>query len=159
MSLEVPDPLNFTLSAETLLAAGATPIVAGDDWTLRFQVRDIAGPVSLAGVQLICMTWRKDRFSTTSQFTRRSDTNIPSTSIKQIAADTNQATEELDADGEVVGGIGWFEIRGSDEDAAVLLAAVGLPWYDIRIKFGDGNVRTILQGEVECIQPGTEPMV
>jgi hypothetical protein len=153
LPLQIANPYALDLSAYFLVKQGLAPLVAGDDWTLRLQVRDAAGAaVSLTGA-LILMHVRETLEAAGTLFTRRSDTNIPSTSIKQIEADANQVTEDPIAHT----GKGWFTIRCSDEDETALRAAKGNRFYDVRVKLGDGTVRTIVKGMIEILDPSTRP--
>lgn len=154
----VTNPLAFDIT-EAGLGGVLPPLVAGDDWSLRLQVKDENGAaVSLSGA-LVVATLR-DAPAGTIVFTRKSSTNIGVTLVKQIAIDADQITEDV----ENAAGKGWFQVNASDEDEAALLTVIGavarrMVYYDIRIKFADGTVRTFLQGRFELVRPLTQPGV
>ena len=151
MAILVSDPFDLNLTRRFLVENKLPVLVAGDDWSMRFQVRNAAGiGRSLAGALVIMSITDEDGVVL---FTRRSDTNITATSTKQVAIDANQTTEPGDDTGK-----GWYQVNCSDEDATALIAAVGLRFYDLRIKFGDGTIITNFQGRVEVVRPRTQPV-
>ena len=153
MSTPVVNPLDLDLTADALRAAGEVPCVAGDDWSLRFQITSGAGGVPLTGA-LFLMTVKTRAEDPTALVTRRSGAVIPGTSLLQIEIDPDQTFEDTARET----GAGWFTVRFSDEDEAAMKAAAGTRVYDIRAKFADGTVRTIAQGSIEILLPLTTPM-
>ncbi len=154
MAILVANPLALDLSARFLAKSGLAPWVAGDDWALRFSARDRDGnPLSLTGA-LLLMTVRESELPTAAALvTRRSDTNITATSIKQMEADPDQSVEDtINRTGK-----GWFVVRSSDEEETVIRAAAGNRPYDIRVKYASGIVITHYMGYVEILDPRTRP--
>lgn len=162
MSVQITDPLLFDLTAKSLIQAGLPPIVAGCDWAGRFQAVGTDGvgvPLTDALIVMTCRKYLGVDFSNGTRtllfdpdkvlFVRRSTDLIPSTSIKQIEADANQSTNV----GET--GRGFFTVRFSNEDQAVLLAAAGLQAYDLQITLADTQVLWFVQGRVEIMRPLT----
>ncbi len=154
MAIFVANTLALDLSARFLAKSNLAPWVAGDDWALRFSARDRDGnPLSLTGALLLMTVRENDLPSAAALVTRRSDTNITSTSIKQMEADADQSVEDtVNRTGK-----SWFTVRASDEEESVIRAAAGNHPYDIRIKYASGIVVTHYMGYVEILDPRTRP--
>lgn len=159
--VEIVDPIEQDWTAEWLVEQGFAPYYAGDDWTLRGQVRAYDGPddhvgeaVSLSGA-LIAMAVTTSDHDATVLLTRRSDTDIVGSSPlrRQIAIDADQSAEGGTALAPT--GKGWFTIRFGREaaDAAAALLAVGIRPFGVRILFGDGSKGTWARGHFEIGEP------
>lgn len=153
MSSAIGNLLDFNLTRSGLEALGHPPLIAGDDWILRLQVRDAADQaVSLSGA-LLLMVWR-DTDSGPALLTRRSDVSITTTSIKPLEADAIQNAETGDT------GKGWFEMRFRHEEEPALIALAGSHLYDVRIKYASGSapIQTFMRGRIECVRPRATPV-
>lgn len=147
----VDDRFNVDLTAATLIADGRDPLVAGDDWTLRFQIRspeDVA--LSLDGAAIVLTI--QGPGSTTFTRTLGEDIAGSDPAVAEIELD-DQATEDTEAET----GTGWGEAHFSDEDEEALRAIAGKRRFDIRVRFGDAAVRTFVRGIVEIIKTETTP--
>lgn len=155
MAAIIDDPMNFDLTPASLARVGMPPIIAGDECRLRFQVLDESGnPVSLAGALVILTVRKRDAEPGSALFTRRSDTNITATAVKQIAIDADQVTAHPNGTGK-----GWYQINSKAEDEnALITIAEQLLRFDSRIRFADATVRTHLRGAFQALHPTTHPV-
>ena len=113
------DLFNLDLTAATMVAQGVRPLVIGDDWSYRFQVRDQNDDaMDLTNVGIV---WS---ILGGTNFTRTKDALIPTTNIKQLAIDADQTQESVDVNGKPTGR-GWVTVRTSGPDAAPLGLVVG----------------------------------
>lgn len=148
MTTSIADRLKWDLTPENLVGYGLDPIIPGEYVALRHQVVDDQGAaVSLAGAALVMSVRRTDALPPTDLvFVRRSVDNIanwtPTTA--QLAADADQTVEDV-----VAGtGTGWWMMTFAPPDEALLTSASGRWQYDVRAKFGDGKVLTLLRGKI-----------
>jgi hypothetical protein len=125
---------------------------------MRIKVYDplTRAAIDLTGALLVA-TLKSDALLPTGVL-RRSDTDIIASFPlrKQIALDA-QVIDNGDAG---LTDRGWFTfLFGHEtEDYRSLVSVVGLPYYDIRVKFSDATVTTILYGRIEVLRPRTAPM-
>jgi hypothetical protein len=133
---------DVVLSEAYVLAHGGTPLVAGDDLEIRFQVRRDGAAVDLTGWTL---WWTmRDKEGGTGEFIRRSSTG-------QIVLD-DQTTEDEDAGT----GTGWCSVVFVAADRTALLAFVGLlrPWPPRgRAPPPDSTVQSLGRGKCEWLRP------
>lgn len=155
MTASIADRLKWDLTPENLVGYGLDPIILGEYVELRHQVVDDHGvAVSLAGAALVMSVRRGDSLSPSDLiFVRRSVDNIVSWSptTPQLAADTDQTVEDVTAGT----GTGWWTMTFAPPDEAVLILATGRWQYDVRAKFGDGKVLTLLRGKIAIQTPRT----
>lgn len=138
----------FSMTALSMGKLGYKPLVAGDNWSPRFQVRDINDiPVPLDGA--------------TIKFTAKSRVSDPDgsalfqkTTGAGITPDANQTTEDTTNGA----GTGWFQVDFTPLDKTTLEAALGVHPYDIRIEFPDGAICTFVRGYIEVLRAYTEIM-
>lgn len=149
------DDYRFDLTAAYLQSAGWYPLVAGDDWTMRFQARDAAGALSLLGAT-ITMKVTDDEVGTTVLATRQTGTLISGGVDYQIEPDANQSAEDIVAKT----GKGWFTVRFGSEtaDKDALIAAVGSRFYEIRARLTGDVVKVLFRGKLEILKPRVNPM-
>lgn len=150
MSISV-DPMDMQITAALMRANGYAPIIGGDDWNGRIQVRDAAGAVSLEDA-VIVFTARETPTAAVALLTRSSATDIAGSAParRQIEIDADQDEEDTATET----GKGWFTLRFGREtaDKALVDAAVGLKHFDIRIRFADGSITTFMRGRVEFVK-------
>lgn len=149
------DAQSFDLTVNTLAAARKQPIVAGDDWELRYQVLDEDGAaLSLDGATIV-MTVKTSATDAAALVTRTSGVTITGSSPArdQIEIDADQTEEDTTANT----GMGWFTLRFGREaaDLAALRAASGDPppvhQFEIRITFGSGAKQTKARGLISFL--------
>lgn len=158
MSLPLkPRALDFTITG--LEADLIAPLVAGDDWALRLQVRTAADVADGLASAKIVMTLRElehgDDASNPTVLVRRWDTNIAGSSpaTLEIEIDANQTTEVGDT------GKGWFTIRfGHSEEATIAALGPKVRYFDIRIRRADDTVFTWGKGKIQFQRPRVSPM-
>lgn len=147
MGVVITNPLAYDLTPVNLRAIGLDPIVPGDYVTHRYQYRRGGAAVALVG-KLVMSVRRKDADDADLVFQRRSMDLIGaswSSSEYQLAADTNQTTEDTDAET----GLGWWTMTFAPPDETVLRAAAGTWWYDVKYKPTSGaRTRTLLAGRI-----------
>jgi hypothetical protein len=152
----IPDRLDWDLTPENLAGAGLDPLYPGEYISYRHQALDIDGAaISLAGAVLVMSVRKKDSLLPGDLwFKRRSLDDIgggwtPTT--KQIVVDANQAVEDA-----VAGtGKGWWTMTFAPTDETTLTDAIGRWYYDVRAKFVDNKVRTLLRGRIAIPYPRT----
>jgi hypothetical protein len=145
MAITVADrfAVDLTRSGLAAVVPPLDPLVAGDDWTVRFQLRDDQDvAVSLTGYEIAMDIGGNNG----AVFTRRTGQVIVGTAIPQIVADADQTTES----GET--GCGWFTVTFSDEDETLLLPFSGIRPFSIRLQFADGRVREFMAGSIEILR-------
>lgn len=143
------DPLFLDLTADFMRRNSMAPLVAGDSISWRFQVRDEDDVAQSLADATFAMSLRKsDREADPVLFDRRSDEQVGGE--YEIEADADQTTEDVDD----YTGKGWFTVRFFPEDESALTAIVSAAkYYGIRIRFGDGSVRTFARGRIEILPP------
>jgi hypothetical protein len=153
--IDISDALQLDLTEDFLLGlhTPVAPIVAGDTWDLRLQVRDATDvPVSLAGAKIALVVKKTSAPAAPEIFQRDSASDCADApGVKQIEADADQVNENTGAST----GKGWLTVRFRPGDEATLLTAVASRWYDLRIRFGDGSVRLVCAGRFQVRRPVT----
>jgi len=153
---DVPDRLEWNLTPDNLAAVGLDPIFPGEYISYRHQALDVNGAaISLAGASLVMSVYRFDTLDVTQRlFRRRSSDDIGGSwtpTTKQLAADADQVVEDVTAGT----GKGWWAMTFAPTDEAMLITSIGSWWYDVRAKFTDAKVRTLLRGRVLIPWPRT----
>lgn len=146
----------FDLVDAALEAIGIAPLIAGDDWALRLQLRtplDVAQ--NLTGCLLLFTV--RETPAGAAIFTRRSDTDCTGAAgQKQIAIDAGQGSEVGNT------GQGWFAVQLRHEEEATLLPIAALVGrvleYDLRVRYSDNKVQTFLQGRFQLARPLVTPV-
>ena len=152
----VANIFELDLRADTLLAAGYSPLVAGDTWTLRLQIRDADNDaVTLTGATIWVTI--KQSSSEPPLVTRKSGVTIygSSPARDQIAIDADQSAESTDT----LTGKGWFEVRFGSEvfERSALMPAIGVQLFDLMIEYADDTRSTHARGRIEILRPYTDP--
>jgi hypothetical protein len=154
VTTQIVNPLRFDLTEAALFALGERPIIAGDNWEMRFQVIDEDGnPVNLGGAKIV-MTWRIIAESQEILFERSS--GLMTTGVSQIEADVDQSVVTDDGNE----GTGWYAVRCLPGDEATIIAAIGAramitARYDVRINLPDGTMGEHLAGLGDLKRPIT----
>lgn len=151
---EVPDHLQWNLTPECLESVGLDPIIPGEYVSYRHQVVDVDGvAVSLDGADLVMSLYKLDSLAESDRvFRRRTLDTIANwdPATQQLEVDA-QATEDTEAGT----GTGWWTFTFAPTDEELLIASIGSWWYDVRARFADGKVRTILRGRIAISWPRT----
>lgn len=150
------------LTAAGLARMGVAPLVAGDDWSARWQVlapapgavagvaSDGLSTVDLSGALVVLSA--VGATSDTPLLSRRSDVLISGLAIGQIVLD-DQGTDNGPTG---TWGRGWFQLNWSSVDAGTLQLVAGqILDFDIRIQSGVGTVVTYVRGRMEVVKPRT----
>jgi hypothetical protein len=142
-----PTPIAHDLTAHALgelAPVPCRPIVPGDTWDLAFRVVDVDGAaVDLTGAKVV-LSVRRNAPGAANLFDRDTATDlageVPGT--KQIALSATPTD-------------GKFTVRFRAGDEAVLITALGLNVFDVRVKFASGAVETRAQGAFEVVATPT----
>lgn len=153
MAIDATDRFAVDLTREGLAALDPKidPLVIGDDWRIRMQLRNEAdAAVALTGyaiaMSIVGISGTK--------FQRKSGAVIPTTGLMQIEADADQVGE-ITTPG-LESGKGWFTIRFGRQDEAELLPFAGEARpFDVRFVQADSNVREFMMGKIDLIDPYT----
>jgi hypothetical protein len=148
-------PLTADLTARWFRSQGFQPCIAGDDWTLRLQLKWPASHATMAG-QAIDLSGATVKVTVlikdgddAEALTRTSGVNIAGTdpAVAELAIDADQTAEDTGANT----GRGWVEIRTRHEEEAVIDAAAGRRPIRVKVTFGDGSVTTPVRGTFEIL--------
>lgn len=156
-TMTIANRLSWDLTPDNMARYGLDPIIPGEFTQLRHQALGIDGAaLSLAGATLVMTVRRRDLSTAAADLVllRRSLDDVGgswSPTTMQLAADADQAAEDVDAGT----GKGWYAITFAPTEQDTLLAAVGSWFYDVRAQFVDLKVLTLLRGRISIPSPRT----
>lgn len=152
----VSSPFDARITEEVLAAMvpPRRPLVPGNSWSLRVQVRSSAGVALDVGpdnVSLVEMYVRgRLEPSTAPSLSRKSSVNRTgiSPAAKQIVADSDQTAGLLDDEGNPKSGKGWLEIFFDPGDRALLVLLAGTPYFCVIVTWLSLQEETVLAGRI-----------
>lgn len=146
----IPGRLAWDLTPENLALYGLDPIIPGEYIELHHQVMGPGGvAVSLEGATLAFTMRRRDLSADASTVV------LARSSADPIDGWTPATQQLVIAEDQTGDGAGKWSLAFAPPDASALSAVIGRWFYDVRAKWDDGQVLTLLRGRVVIPAPRT----